>query len=117
MFGCGVLDINVKHSQDGVTPLHLACRYNSGDVTQYLLSRQADVNVSDVKGRTPLHYATRRGNDLVTKVSSAVPSPEFCSRGGAWARGARVPKFVVTKSSRSESHLALGLQKRIWLKF
>ena len=49
MFGCGVLDINVKHSQDGVTPLHLACRYNSGDVTQYLLSRQADVNVSDVK--------------------------------------------------------------------
>ena len=29
---------------------------------------------------------------------------------GARARGARVPKFVVTKSSRSESHLALGLQ-------
>ena len=36
-------------------------------------------------------------------------SPEFCSRG-ARARGARVPRFVVTKSSRSESHLALGLQ-------
>ena len=31
-------------------------------------------------------------------------------QGGARARGARVPKFVVTKSSRSESHLALGLQ-------
>ena len=29
---------------------------------------------------------------------------------GARAHGARVPKFVVTKSSRSESHLALGLQ-------
>ena len=29
---------------------------------------------------------------------------------GARARGARVPKFVVTKSPRSESHLALGLQ-------
>ena len=29
---------------------------------------------------------------------------------GARARGARVPKFVATKSSRSESHLALGLQ-------
>jgi len=64
-----MLDINVKQSsQDGVTPLHLACRYNSGDVTQYLLFRQADVNVTDAKGRTPLHYATRRGNDLVTKV-------------------------------------------------
>ena len=40
---------------------------------------------------------------------TTVASPEFCSRG-ARARGARVPKFVVTKSSRSESHLALGLQ-------
>jgi len=30
--------------------------------------------------------------------------------GGARARGARVPKFVMTKLSRSESHLALGLQ-------
>ena len=36
----------------------------------------------------------------------AVASPEFCSEGrGALALGARVPKFVVTKSSRSESHL------------
>ena len=42
-------------------------------------------------------------------------SPEFCSMG-ARACGARVPKFVVTKSSRSESHMALCLQKRIWLK-
>jgi len=47
----------------------------------------------------------------------AVALPELCSRGRARARGARVPKFVVTKSSRSESHLTLGLQKRIWLKF
>ena len=31
----------------------------------------------------------------------------FAPGGGARARGARVPKFVVTKSSRSESHLAL----------
>ena len=65
---CWLLDINVKQSQEGLTALHLACRYNSTDVTQYLLSRQADVNVADAKGRTPLHCATRRGNDLVTKV-------------------------------------------------
>ena len=30
--------------------------------------------------------------------------------GGTRARGARVPKFVLTKSSRSENHLSLGLQ-------
>ena len=34
----------------------------------------------------------------------------FAPGGGARTRGARVPKFVVTKSSISESHLALGLQ-------
>ena len=50
------------------------------------------------------------------QLTCAVVSPKFCSRG-ARARGARVPKFVVTKSSRSESSLKLGLQKRIWLKF
>ena len=30
----------------------------------------------------------------------------FAAGGGARARDARVPKFVVSKSSRSESHLA-----------
>jgi len=40
-----------------------------------------------------------------------VASAEFCCREkGAQARGVRVPNFVVTKSSRSKSHLALGLQ-------
>ena len=45
-------------------------------------------------------------------ASNPVTSPKFCpgGEGRARARGTRVPKFVVTKSSRSESHLALGLQ-------
>jgi ankyrin repeat protein len=63
------LDINIKQGQDEVTPLHLACRYNSGTATQFLLAKGAIVNVKDVKGRTPLHYATRRGHDMVIKVS------------------------------------------------
>jgi len=48
-------------------------------------------------------------------TSYPVASPEFCSgegeEGGARTRGARVPKFVVTKSPGSESHAALGKVK------
>jgi ankyrin repeat protein len=70
-----VADINCKQGQDEVTPLHLACRYNSRTATQFLLSRAAAthvmnyvINMKDVKGRTPLHYATRRGHEMVIKV-------------------------------------------------
>lgn len=70
-----IADINCKQGQDEVTPLHLACRYNSRTATQFLLARAAGthvmnyvVNIKDVKGRTPLHYATRRGHDMVIKV-------------------------------------------------
>ena len=91
-----MLDINVKQSQDGVTPLHLACRYNSGDVTQYLLFRQADVNVTDAKGRTPLHYATRRGNDLVTKACLALSFLYFSSS----VFSCRIA-FVIQKSDKA----------------
>jgi len=48
-------------------------------------------------------------HDLAMVRIRALASPEFCSRG-AWVRGAQVPKFVVIKSSRSQSHLALSLQ-------
>ena len=63
-----VSDVNARGAQDETTPLHMACRYNSGSVTQLLLTQGAEVNVRDIKGKTPLHYATRRGNDVPTKV-------------------------------------------------
>ena len=61
-------DVNLRGGHDEVTPLHLACRYDSGSATQLLLTQRADINAKDIKGRTALHYATRRGHDLVTKV-------------------------------------------------
>jgi len=65
---CSCSDVNARGAQDEMTPLHMACRYNSGSVTQLLLTQGAEVNVRDIKGKTPLHYATRRGNDVPTKV-------------------------------------------------
>jgi len=69
------VDLNARSSQDEATPLHLACRYNSGSVTQFVLAKllainaKDAINYKDAKGRTPLHYATRRGHDMVIKVS------------------------------------------------
>ncbi len=64
------LDVSMKAGQDDIRPLHLACRYNAAAAVAFLLTQRADVNVKDSKGRTPLHYATRRGHDTVTKVQS-----------------------------------------------
>ena len=64
-------DVNIKGGHDEVTPLHLACRYDSGSATQVLLTRGSAVNCRDLKGRSPLHYATRRGHATVTKVMTS----------------------------------------------
>jgi len=72
---CDIIDLNARSGQDEATPLHLACRYNSGSATQFVLGKllainaKDAINFKDAKGRTPLHYATRRGHDLVIKVS------------------------------------------------
>ncbi|ESN91081.1 hypothetical protein HELRODRAFT_182236 [Helobdella robusta] len=60
-------DVNVKQKQDEVCPLHLACRYNGYDAVKFLLEQQAELNSKDVKGRSPLHYATRKGHAQVIK--------------------------------------------------
>ena len=62
------VDVNVKSLQDSIRPLHLASRYNATNAVTFLLTQKADVNIRDIKGRTPLHYATRRGHDKTSKV-------------------------------------------------
>ena len=43
----------------GMTPLHVSCKYGFVDIVKYLVTSGCDVNVKDDKGRTPLHYSIK----------------------------------------------------------
>eukprot|EP01001_Neometanema_parovale_P005630 NODE_2048_length_1528_cov_92.242705_g1950_i0.p1 GENE.NODE_2048_length_1528_cov_92.242705_g1950_i0~~NODE_2048_length_1528_cov_92.242705_g1950_i0.p1 ORF type:complete len:479 (-),score=29.49 NODE_2048_length_1528_cov_92.242705_g1950_i0:91-1458(-) len=59
----------VKSHDDGCSPLHYATRLYSDnqarDGTALLLDYKVDINVTDSKGWTPLHYACSRANPEV----------------------------------------------------
>lgn len=47
--------------ENGLTPLHWACREVHEEVLTYLVARKADVNAKDAEGNTPLIYAAQSG--------------------------------------------------------
>ncbi|KAK6716582.1 hypothetical protein SNK04_007534 [Fusarium graminearum] len=53
-----------SRTKDGRTPLHLASRYGSSAIVEYLLDdAHADPNAKTIDGRTPLHYAASAAAD------------------------------------------------------
>lgn len=52
--------VNVKDSFGGDTPLICACRRNNNKVVHHLLYMNADINLTNNKERTCLHYAVRK---------------------------------------------------------
>ncbi|XP_073404296.1 ankyrin repeat domain-containing protein 22 [Dendrobates tinctorius] len=52
--------VNVKDRFGGDTPLICACRRGNIKVVNYLLYAKADINLTNDKGRTCLHYAVRK---------------------------------------------------------
>jgi hypothetical protein len=48
-------DVNVRGGPEEMTPLHIACRYNSvtNGAVQLLLFKGAEINARDIKGKTP----------------------------------------------------------------
>ena len=64
-------DVNVRHREDGTTPLHWACiSYRAaGDritrLVRILIDAGADVNAKDRRGSTPLRYAAEFNGVIV----------------------------------------------------
>ncbi|KAL3702453.1 hypothetical protein R1sor_020475 [Riccia sorocarpa] len=64
----GDIDVNVKDST-GCTPLHLACREGSEEITKSLLEHpDIEVNVKESTQCTPLLFACRQGFEEITKL-------------------------------------------------
>ena len=52
---------NVNVNRYGVTSLHFGARDGPVDIIEYLLSKQAELDIQDVDGETPLHWAVQYG--------------------------------------------------------
>jgi len=59
------VNINVKGTEDGVTPLHMACLLGYKDMINLLIERSADVRAVDtISKNTPLHYCISKNSTL-----------------------------------------------------
>lgn len=56
----GLRNINDRYRRNGNSLLHFACQRGHYDVTQYLICRGADMNLTNYYGYTPLHMAIER---------------------------------------------------------
>ncbi|KAM4030512.1 ankyrin repeat domain-containing protein 22 isoform 1-T2 [Anomaloglossus baeobatrachus] len=52
--------VDVKDSFGGDTPLICACRRSNIKIVNFLIHMKADINLTNNKGRTCLHYAVRK---------------------------------------------------------
>ncbi len=76
-------DVNVTTGIARVAALHIAVVEGDFSAVKALIAAHADVNASDIKGLTPLHYALLLGFVHKAKVLLANgASPTFCIRNG-----------------------------------
>ncbi|XP_062025730.1 ADP-ribosylation factor GTPase-activating protein AGD3-like isoform X1 [Rosa rugosa] len=58
----------IENIPEGCSLLHLACQIADIGMVELLLQYGANINASDSKGQTPLHYCVMRGNPAITKM-------------------------------------------------
>ncbi|XP_021240804.1 85/88 kDa calcium-independent phospholipase A2 [Numida meleagris] len=66
--------VNSTESEDGCTPLHLACRKGDMACLQELLECHARADITDRKGETVFHYAVRGSNPYIIELLSRTPT-------------------------------------------
>lgn len=62
--------MNSTDSEDGCTPLHLACRKGDVECLLELLECHARVDITDKNGETVFHYAVRGNNPQIIEVGA-----------------------------------------------
>lgn len=62
--------MNSTDSEDGCTPLHLACRKGDVECLLELLECHARVDITDKNGETAFHYAVRGNNPQIIEVGA-----------------------------------------------
>ena len=61
-------DVNQARTDDGTTPLYIACQKGHGSIVEALLGRGADVNQAKTDdGTTPALIASQKGHALILK--------------------------------------------------
>ncbi|NXS28941.1 PLPL9 phospholipase, partial [Pomatostomus ruficeps] len=74
--GAGVFRgcVNSTDSEDGCTPLHLACRKGDMECLLELLEAHARVDITDMNGETVFHYAVRGNNPQIIELLGRTPT-------------------------------------------
>ncbi|NWZ42674.1 PLPL9 phospholipase, partial [Brachypodius atriceps] len=66
--------VNSTDSEDGCTPLHLACRKGDMECLLELLECHARVDITDRNGETVFHYAVRGNNPQIIELLGRTPT-------------------------------------------
>eukprot|EP00404_Azadinium_spinosum_P042732 CAMPEP_0180831948 /NCGR_PEP_ID=MMETSP1038_2-20121128/76590_1 /TAXON_ID=632150 /ORGANISM="Azadinium spinosum, Strain 3D9" /LENGTH=396 /DNA_ID=CAMNT_0022875139 /DNA_START=71 /DNA_END=1259 /DNA_ORIENTATION=+ len=77
----GQMNLNLKNTTFGWTPLHYAANHGSTVILQKLLAAKADVSIVDRQSNTPLHLAARSGHVLAVRFLTAKLSDSFAVDG------------------------------------
>ena len=99
------------HLQDtkGRTPLHLTIEDGCVDCIKLLLKQQIDLSLVDNSGETILHYAIRRGNNVIFNLIYNHISPHAGDRCDPTLEHSRI-SCLRNKTRKTPLHLSIQLQ-------